>query len=104
MTGPSSTVDHASDRRTKLTDMPVVILSGGLGTRLREETDRVPKPLVEIGEKPILWHIMKLYRHYGARRFVLCLGYKSWLIKDYFLHYREHVCDFTIGHGGNHEV
>lgn len=87
--------------RTKLEDMPVVILSGGLGTRLKEETDRVPKPLVEIGEMPMLWHIMKLYRHYGARRFVLCLGYKSWLIKDYFLHYREHVCDFTVG--GDHQ-
>ena len=91
-----------SVQRTKLEELPVVILSGGLGTRLKEETDRVPKPLVEIGEKPILWHIMKLYRHFGARRFVLCLGYKSWLIKDYFLHYREHVCDFTIGRGGDH--
>lgn len=86
---------------TKLEDLPVVILSGGLGTRLKEETDRVPKPLVEIGEMPMLWHIMKLYRHYGARRFVLCLGYKSWLIKDYFLHYREHVSDFTLG--GDHQ-
>lgn len=82
-------------------EIPVVILSGGLGTRLREETDRVPKPLVEIGEKPILWHIMKLYRHHGFRRFILCLGYKSWLIKEYFLRYREHVCDFTIGANGD---
>lgn len=88
--------------RTALAEMPVVILSGGMGTRLREETERVPKPLVEIGEKPILWHIMKLYQHHGLRRFVLCLGYKSWLIKEYFLSYREHVCDFTIGANSDH--
>jgi glucose-1-phosphate cytidylyltransferase len=76
--------------------MPVVILCGGMGTRLREETERVPKPLVQIGEKPILWHIMKIYRHHGFRRFILCLGYKSWLIKEFFLRYREQVADFTI--------
>jgi glucose-1-phosphate cytidylyltransferase len=76
--------------------MPVVILAGGLGTRLREETERLPKPLVEIGDRPILWHIMKLYGHHGARRFVLCLGFKSWLVKDYFLRYREQVADVTV--------
>ncbi len=76
--------------------MPVVILAGGLGTRLREETERLPKPLVEIGEQPILWHIMKLYGHHTVRRFVLCLGYKAWLIKDYFLRYREFLSDFTV--------
>jgi glucose-1-phosphate cytidylyltransferase len=84
-------------------EIPVVILAGGLGTRLREETERVPKPLVEIGEKPMLWHIMKLYSHHGFRRFVLCLGYKSWLIKQFFLSYREQVCDFTLELGGSHE-
>jgi glucose-1-phosphate cytidylyltransferase len=83
-------------------DIPVVILAGGLGTRLREETERLPKPLVEVGEKPILWHIMKLYSHHGFRRFVICLGYKSWLIKQFFLHYREQVCDFTLELGGDH--
>ena len=83
--------------------MPVIILSGGMGTRLREETEKVPKPLVEIGEQPILWHIMKLYRHHGFRRFVLCLGYKSWLIKEFFLRYREHMCDFTLGMNDDHQ-
>src|SRR4051812_6495212 len=83
-------------------EIPVVILAGGLGTRLREETEKVPKPLVEIGEKPILWHIMKLYSHHGFRRFILCLGYKSWLIKEFFLRYREHVCDFRLELNGEH--
>jgi glucose-1-phosphate cytidylyltransferase len=89
--------------RTAPEDMPVVILSGGMGTRLREETERVPKPLVEIGEKPILWHIMKIYSHYGWRRFVLCLGYKSWLIKEFFLRYREQVSDFTLEMNSEHK-
>jgi glucose-1-phosphate cytidylyltransferase len=84
-------------------DIPVVILSGGMGTRLREETEKIPKPLVPIGDKPILWHIMKLYSHHGFNRFVLCLGYKSWLIKEFFLRYREHVCDFTLELQGDHE-
>ncbi len=66
-------------------EMPVVILCGGQGTRLREETEHRPKPMVEIGGKPILWHIMKLYGHHGFERFVLCLGYKGWVIKQYFL-------------------
>ena len=74
-----------SSRDTPLERMPVVILAGGMGTRLREETEKVPKPLVEIGERPMLWHIMKLYGHHGARRFVVCLGYKGWLIKQFSL-------------------
>jgi glucose-1-phosphate cytidylyltransferase len=86
-----------SSERQSLEDMTLVILAGGMGLRLREETERVPKPLVSIGEKPMLWHIMKLYRHYGLRHFVVCLGYKGWLIKEYFLRYREHVSDFTLG-------
>jgi glucose-1-phosphate cytidylyltransferase len=89
-------------RQGERSDIPVVILCGGQGTRLREETERVPKPLVDIGGKPILWHIMKLYGHYGITRFILCLGYKSWDIKEYFLRYREHVTDFTIRLHGDH--
>jgi glucose-1-phosphate cytidylyltransferase len=76
--------------------IPVVILCGGMGTRLREASEKLPKPLVDIGGRPILWHIMKTYRHYGFRRFVLCLGYKSEQIKRYFLDYREHASDFTL--------
>ena len=74
----------------------VVILCGGMGTRLREETEFRPKPLVEIGGKPILWHIMKIYSHYGFHDFVLCLGYKGQMIKEYFLNYRVMNSDFTL--------
>ncbi len=77
-------------------EIPVVILCGGMGTRLREASEKLPKPLVDIGGKPILWHIMKTYSHYGFRRFVLCLGYKSDQIRRYFLDYREHSTDFTL--------
>jgi glucose-1-phosphate cytidylyltransferase len=77
-------------------DMPVVILCGGQGTRLREETGYRPKPMVEIGERPILWHIMKIYGHHGFDRFVLCLGYLGWEIKQYFLRHREYLRDFTV--------
>ena len=93
-----------SARDTPTEDIPVVILAGGLGTRLREETERVPKPLVQIGERPIIWHIMKLYGHFGFRRFVLCLGYKSHVLKEYFLRYREQLSDVTVHLSGNHEV
>ena len=82
-------------------EIPVVILCGGHGTRLREETEKVPKPLVDIGGRPVLWHIMKLYGHHGFRRFILCLGYKGWEIKQYFLRYREHLADFTISLDGD---
>ena len=85
-----------SGRDTPLERMPVVILAGGLGTRMREETERVPKPLVGIGDRPILWHIMKLFGHHGTQRFVLCLGFKSWQIKEYFLRYREQIADLTV--------
>ncbi|MEA2135485.1 MAG: glucose-phosphate cytidylyltransferase [Solirubrobacteraceae bacterium] len=91
-----------SSRDTPIERMPVVVLAGGMGTRLREETERVPKPLVEIGERPILWHIMKLYGHHGARRFLVCLGYKSWAIKEFFLRYHEHGADMTV-HIGSEE-
>ncbi|HEY9142335.1 MAG TPA: glucose-1-phosphate cytidylyltransferase [Bryobacteraceae bacterium] len=76
--------------------MKVVVLCGGLGTRLREETEFRPKPLVEIGGRPILWHIMKTYATYGFREFVLCLGYRGNMIKDYFLNYEAMNNDFTM--------
>ena len=81
---------------TAVKDMSVVILCGGLGTRLREETEFKPKPMVEIGHRPILWHIMKAYRHFGCRDFVLCLGYRGDVIRDYFLNYRRRNSDFTV--------
>jgi glucose-1-phosphate cytidylyltransferase len=83
--------------------IPVIILCGGLGTRLREETEFRPKPLVEIGGKPILWHIMKTYSHYGFNNFILCLGYKGSMIKEYFSHYNLLNKDFTITLGQNSE-
>ena len=76
--------------------MKTVILAGGLGTRLSEETDLRPKPMVEIGGKPILWHIMKIYSHYGYNDFIICCGYKSYFIKDYFYHYYMHSSDITV--------
>ena len=76
--------------------MKVVILAGGLGTRLSEETDLKPKPMVEIGGKPILWHIMKIYSHYGFDEFIICLGYKGYVIKEYFLNYFLHQSDIEI--------
>jgi len=76
--------------------MKVVILAGGLGTRLSEETSVRPKPMAEIGDKPILWHIMKSYSHYGFNEFVICLGYKGYMIKEYFSNYFLHNCDVTF--------
>ena len=76
--------------------MKTVILAGGFGTRLSEETDLRPKPMVEIGGKPILWHIMKIYSHYGYNDFIICCGYKSYFIKDYFYHYYMHSSDITV--------
>lgn len=80
-------------------EIPVVILCGGMGTRLREASEKLPKPLVDVGGKPILWHVMKTYAHFGYRRFILCLGYKSEQIRRYFLDYREHQNDFTLDLG-----
>ena len=76
--------------------MKAVILAGGYGTRLEEETVVRPKPMVEIGGKPILWHILKTYSHYGINDFVICLGYKGYLIKEYFANYFIHSSDLTI--------
>jgi glucose-1-phosphate cytidylyltransferase len=73
-----------------------VILCGGLGTRIRDVADDIPKPLIRIGERPVLWHIMKTYAYYGLKDFVLCLGYKGWLIKEFFLNYHHFVTDFTL--------
>jgi glucose-1-phosphate cytidylyltransferase len=81
--------------------IPVVILCGGMGTRLREETEYKPKPLVTIGEMPILWHIMKHYSHHGFRDFILCLGYKGHLIKEFFLNFPWMANDVTL-HLKNH--
>jgi glucose-1-phosphate cytidylyltransferase len=76
--------------------MKVVIFAGGLGTRISEETDARPKPMVEIGGKPILWHIMKIYSSYGFNDFIICLGYKGYVIKEYFMNYFLHNSDITI--------
>jgi glucose-1-phosphate cytidylyltransferase len=76
--------------------MKAVILAGGLGTRLSEETESRPKPMVEVGGKPILWHIMKIYSHHGINDFIICLGYKGYVIKDYFRNYALHVSDVTF--------
>lgn len=76
--------------------MKVVILAGGLGTRISEETELKPKPMIEIGGKPILWHIMKIYSHYGFNDFIICCGYKGYMIKEYFANYFLHQTDVTI--------
>src|SRR5579862_3564187 len=81
--------------------MKVVIFAGGLGTRISEETETRPKPMVEIGGKPILWHIMKIYGHYGFNDFIICLGYKGFQIKEYFMQYYLHNSDMTVELGTN---
>lgn len=81
--------------------MKVVLLAGGLGTRISEETSTRPKPMVEIGGKPILWHIMKIYSHYGFNDFVVCLGYKGYVIKEYFANYFLHTSDVTFDMANN---
>ena len=104
--GGVETAAAARDRETepmarkrdsvRIQDVQVVILCGGKGTRLREETEYRPKPLVEVGEKPILWHIMKGYSHHGCRDFVLCLGYRGKQFKEYFLNYEFMNNDFRL--------
>lgn len=91
-------------------NIPVVILAGGYGTRISEESSTKPKPMIEIGGRPILWHIMKIYSHYGFNEFIICLGYRGYIIKEYFAHYFLHesdvTFDFTLGNQqvihGNH--
>ena len=81
--------------------MKTVILAGGLGTRISEETHLKPKPMVEIGGKPILWHIMKIYSHHGINEFIICLGYKGYCIKEYFSNYFMHMSDVTFDMSDN---
>ena len=81
--------------------MKTVILAGGLGTRISEETHLKPKPMIEIGGKPILWHIMKIYSHYGINEFVICCGYKGYVIKEYFANYFLHMSDVTFDMASN---
>ena len=88
-------------RRSTDRAMKVVLFCGGRGLRLREHSEAVPKPMVQIGYRPILWHVMRYYAHYGHRDFILCLGYRGDAIKDYFLHYDEAVSnDFVLTEGG----
>ena len=77
-------------------NIKAVILAGGLGTRLSEETNRIPKPMVEIGNRPIIWHIMKSLSYYGIKEFVICCGYKGYVIKEYFSNYFLHNSDLTV--------
>lgn len=84
--------------------MKAVILAGGLGTRLSEETVTKPKPMVEIGGKPILWHIMKTYSHYGINEFIICCGYKGYIIKEYFANYFKHQSDLTFNMKDNEMI
>ena len=81
--------------------MKVVLFCGGLGMRLRDYSETIPKPMVNIGYRPILWHVMRYYAHYGHKDFILCLGYKADIIKDYFLNYNEYISnDFLMSNGG----
>ena len=76
--------------------MKAVILAGGYGTRISEESHLKPKPMIEIGNKPILWHILKIYSHYGINEFIICCGYKGYIIKEYFANYFLHTSDVTF--------
>lgn len=84
--------------------MKVVILAGGMGTRISEESHLKPKPMIEIGERPILWHIMKIYSHYGFDEFIICLGYKSNVVKDYFANYFMYESDVTFNFRSGKEI
>jgi len=76
--------------------MKAVILAGGIGSRISEATNLIPKPMIEIGGKPVLWHIMKIYSHFGFNEFIVCCGYKQYVIKEYFANYFNHNCDMTV--------
>lgn len=84
--------------------MKAVLLAGGLGTRLAEETGVRPKPMVEIGGRPIIWHVMKIYSHFGINDFVICLGYKGYMIKEYFANYALHMSDVTVDMRGGEMI
>src|SRR5437899_6914720 len=93
--------DWLGSRKEGEAPMKVVLFCGGLGSRLREYSENIPKPMVPIGYRPILWHVMKYYAHYGHKDFILCLGYKADAIKNYFLHYDECSSnDFVLSQGG----
>ena len=84
--------------------MKAVLLAGGMGTRIAEETHLRPKPMIEIGGRPILWHIMKLYSYYGVNEFIICVGYKGYLIKEYFSNYYMHMSDVTFDMRDGHNI
>jgi glucose-1-phosphate cytidylyltransferase len=84
--------------------LKVVILAGGFGTRISEESHLRPKPMIEIGDKPILWHIMKTYSHYGFNDFIICLGYKGYMVKEYFMDYYLHASDVTFDFSDNNKM
>jgi len=84
--------------------MKIVILAGGYGTRISEESHLKPKPMIDIGDKPILWHIMKIYGHYGFNEFVICCGYKGYMIKEYFANYYLHQSDVTFDFCGKNKM
>ena len=85
-------------------EMRAIILCGGQGTRIRDANETLPKPMLPIGDKPIVWHIMKQYAVHGIKDFVLCLGYKGWLIKEYFLNYQAKTTDITVGLGEHRDI
>ena len=84
--------------------MKIVLLAGGYGTRISEESHLIPKPMIEIGGKPILWHIMKIYSSYGYNDFIICCGYKSYIIKEYFADYYLHQSDVTFDFTDNNKM
>ena len=84
--------------------MKVVILAGGFGTRISEESYLRPKPMIEIGGHPILWHVMKIYSSYGFNEFIICLGYKGYVIKEYFAEYYLHTSDVTFDFADNNRM
>ena len=84
--------------------MKAVILAGGLGTRISEESSSKPKPMIEVGGKPILWHIMKIYSQYGINEFIVCCGYKGYVIKEYFANYFLHMSDVTFDMANNNAM
>src|SRR3569832_1836402 len=85
--------------------MKAIILAGGLGTRIAEESDHKPNPMVEVGGRPLLWHIMKIYAHHGVKDFVICLGYKGYVIKEFFFNYYRHMSNMCIDlKTGDHQI
>src|SRR5262249_12974791 len=99
--GPGAASDEEGVLSGKATDMKVVLFCGGLGMRLRDYSESIPKPMVPVGYRPILWHVMRYYAHFGHKEFILCLGYRADTIKRYFLEYDETISnDFVMSEGG----